>query len=108
MSLCVLIILEPQMFPEIGDLQVRKLLGEILGTWVSSRVLEKVWFHRLMAHRGTHYDSQESLLRQVPKSDLPTGGKLSFFLNAWEKIWMFGHYLSSEVSIGYNFVFYQD
>ena len=48
-----------------------------------------------MSHRGAHFGSQAVLQgvsihslrqKQVPRSDLPTGGRISFFLKAWEKI----------------------
>ena len=48
-----------------------------------------------MPHRGAHFGSQAVLQgvsihslrqKQVPRSDLPTGGRISFFLKAWEKI----------------------
>ena len=47
-----------------------------------------------MPLRGAHFGSQAcqgmkpcvSYPEQVPRSDLPTGGRISFFLKAWEKI----------------------
>ena len=115
MSLLVQMPLEPPVFPKAGSILLRGLLGEIQ---VKIRVLGEARLLGPMPHRGAHFGSQAVLQgvsmhslrqKQVPRSDLPTGGRISFFLKAWEKLLrMFGHFLSSEVGIAFNFVSCQD
>ena len=95
MSLLVLKPLEPPVFPKAGSILLRGLLGEIQGIQVKIRVLGEARLLGPMFHRGAHFGSQAVLQgvsihslcqKQVPRSDLPTGGRISFFLKAWEKI----------------------
>ena len=94
MSLLVLMPLEPPLFPKAGSILLRGLLGEIQGIQVKIRVLGEARLLGPMPHRGAHFGSQAVLKgvsmhslrqKQVPRSDLPTGGRISFFLKAWEK-----------------------